>query len=334
MQSGFPRTDTPKMRVDAVRRTILLLAALVISTGVGAIPLGVAEAAEPSPADAPVEIPLGQLAAVRRLYSALDTQFRSARSPARAAAWTELSLVAAAVAGGPDTSVRLLEAAGMPGPPSPDIRIAVTRGIASRDAVAYRLLALGYSARETADVVSGRISRHALDTARRMIMAGRGRESAAGYLDAQYARAAVRKEAERQAPARARGAESGAFDAAIHRYARLHGVEASLVRAVIAVESAFEPGARSPAGAIGLMQLMPATARSLGVNPAIPDQNIEGGVRYLAELLRQFGGVELALIAYNGGPGFARRYARGETALYGETRDYVRRVLGRLPARV
>lgn len=81
------------------------------------------------------------------------------------------------------------------------------------------------------------------------------------------------------------------------------------------------------------MQLMPATARSLGVDPAIPDQNIEGGVRYLAEQIRQFGGLELALIAYNGGPGFAQRYARGETALYGETRDYVRRVLARLRPR-
>ena len=73
------------------------------------------------------------------------------------------------------------------------------------------------------------------------------------------------------------------------------------------------------------MQLMPATARELGVDPFEPAQNIEGGVRYFAELLRMFGGVELALVAYNGGPGFAQRYARGETALYGETRDYARR---------
>ena len=62
----------------------------------------------------------------------------------------------------------------------------------------------------------------------------------------------------------------------------------------------------------------------------MPEQNIEGGVRYLSELLRIFGGVELALVAYNGGPGFARRYARGETALYGETRAYVNRVMARL----
>jgi peptidoglycan DL-endopeptidase CwlO len=77
------------------------------------------------------------------------------------------------------------------------------------------------------------------------------------------------------------------------------------------------------------MQLMPATARELGVDPFQPAQNIEGGVRYFSELLKMFGGVELALVAYNGGPGFAQCYARGETALYGETRDYVRRVLSR-----
>jgi soluble lytic murein transglycosylase-like protein len=74
------------------------------------------------------------------------------------------------------------------------------------------------------------------------------------------------------------------------------------------------------------MQLMPATARALGVDPWIPEQNVDGGVRYLSSLLREFGTTELALVAYNGGPGFARRYVRGETALYGETRAYVRRV--------
>jgi soluble lytic murein transglycosylase-like protein len=123
---------------------------------------------------------------------------------------------------------------------------------------------------------------------------------------------------------------TGAFDVIIEKYARLHEVDAAIVRAVIQVESAFEPRAVSHAGAIGLMQLMPATARALGVGPWLPEQNIEGGVRYLSELLKMFGGVELVLIAYNGGPRFARRYARGETALYGETREYVRRVLARI----
>jgi len=122
---------------------------------------------------------------------------------------------------------------------------------------------------------------------------------------------------------------STAFDALIEKYARLHNVESSIVRAIIATESAFNPVARSHAGAIGLMQLMPMTARELGVNPHIPEENIEGGTRYFAQLLT-FGRLDLALIAYNGGPGFDERYLRGQTALYGETRDYVRKVMDRL----
>jgi soluble lytic murein transglycosylase-like protein len=202
-----------------------------------------------------------------------------------------------------------------------------------RDDAAYQLLALGYSARETADVVSGRISLHALDTARRMIAVGLGRDQAANYLDAQYTLVASSRLATRPAVRPTRLIPSTAFDALIEKYANLHHVEAAIVRAIMATESAFNPNARSPVGAIGLMQLMPATARELGVNPLNPEENIEGGVRYFSQLLRIFGGLELALVAYNGGPGFAQRYARGQTALYGETRDYVRKVLERLNAR-
>ena len=120
------------------------------------------------------------------------------------------------------------------------------------------------------------------------------------------------------------------IDAAITKYSRLHAVDASLIRAIVAAESGFGPAARSSAGAIGLMQLMPATARTLGVNPKVPDENIEGGVRYMSQLLKMFGQVELALVAYNAGPAFAERYARGEAALYAETREYVTQVLGRI----
>jgi soluble lytic murein transglycosylase-like protein len=123
---------------------------------------------------------------------------------------------------------------------------------------------------------------------------------------------------------------TGALDNLIERHARAHRIDQALVRAVIAVESGFDQAARSRAGAVGLMQLMPATARALGVNPLVAEENVAGGVRYLADLLESFGTVELALVAYNGGPGLARRYARGEAVLYGETRDYVRLVMDRL----
>ena len=105
----------------------------------------------------------------------------------------------------------------------------------------------------------------------------------------------------------------GRVDALIDTYANLYKVSAAIVRAMIRTESNFNPRARSQAGAIGLMQLMPATARELGVDPTKPEENIEGGVRYFSELLQVFGTTELALIAYNGGPGFARRYARRES---------------------
>ena len=206
------------------------------------------------------------------------------------------------------------------------------------DEQVYRLAALGYSAKEAADIVTGRISRQALDTARRMLAAGHGREAAADYLDRAYQRLAptpptTRREPDTPTTPIAAAAAPGVA-ALITHYAALHGIDATLVHAIAAVESAFNPAARSPDGAIGLMQLMPATARELGVNPLVTPQNIEGGVRYLAQQLRTFGGLELALVAYNAGPGFARRYAAGEAALYGETRRYVSRVLARLHPRL
>ena len=200
-------------------------------------------------------------------------------------------------------------------------------GRADRDAAAYGLLALGYSPRETADVVSGRIPRRALDVARQMLGAGQPAETAANYLDGQYRRLVARSLPPISIAEPPRGLLTTAYDTLIDTYASLYDVSASLIRAMIMTESGFRPDARSSAGAIGLMQLMPATARELGVNPRVPEQNIEGGVRYLSELLKMFGSTELALVAYNGGPGFARRYARREAALYGETRDYLKKVM-------
>lgn len=120
------------------------------------------------------------------------------------------------------------------------------------------------------------------------------------------------------------------WDDVIEEQAREHGVRADLVRAVIQVESAFNPRARSRVGAMGLMQLMPGTAEELGVtNPWDPEQNIRGGVTYLRSLLDQFGGnEELALAAYNAGPNAVARY--GYTVPpYRETRDYVKKIKAR-----
>jgi soluble lytic murein transglycosylase-like protein len=202
-------------------------------------------------------------------------------------------------------------------------------GSTSRDDAAYRLHSVGYSAREIADILGGRISRAALDQAHRMLMVGRSAEQASDFLDREYRRVADARARAENGRAGGTGARAS-FEGLVAKYATLHQVDVALVKALVEVESGWNQSARSRAGAIGLMQLMPGTARELQVNPFEAEQNVEGGVRYLAWLLRGFGGVERALIAYNAGPGFAARLARGEAALYGETRDYVRRVLSQL----
>lgn len=111
--------------------------------------------------------------------------------------------------------------------------------------------------------------------------------------------------------------------------ARRHGLDPALVRAVVAVESGFQPEAVSRKGAKGLMQLMPATARELGVaDPFDAAANLDGGSRYLRSLLTRYeGDVAKALAAYNAGMGAVARH-RGVPP-YAETRLYVQKVLGR-----
>ena len=117
-----------------------------------------------------------------------------------------------------------------------------------------------------------------------------------------------------------------AYQAEIAAAAREHGVDESIVRAIIHAESAFNPNALSRVGAQGLMQLMPGTAREVGVSDAFdPGQNIGGGVRYLAMLLKRFNGnLTLAAAGYNAGPGAVAKY--GGVPPYKETMRYVERV--------
>lgn len=143
----------------------------------------------------------------------------------------------------------------------------------------------------------------------------------------------------------ARGAASGAFAAELQKAlkgdpqsfdslfiaaGKAFGVDPALLKAVARAESGLNPRAVSPAGALGIMQLMPATARALGVDdPFDPAQSIFGGAKYLRHLLDRFGGdVRLALAAYNAGPGAVQRW--GGIPHYEETKEYVDRVLGYL----
>jgi hypothetical protein len=117
------------------------------------------------------------------------------------------------------------------------------------------------------------------------------------------------------------------YDPHIKFACQRYGLDYNLVKAVIRAESAFDPAALSPKGAMGLMQLMPETSRDLGVvNPFDPNQNIDGGARYLKFLLNRFdNNVLFALAAYNAGPEAVEKH--GGIPPYEETRNYVRRVL-------
>jgi cell wall-associated NlpC family hydrolase len=118
------------------------------------------------------------------------------------------------------------------------------------------------------------------------------------------------------------------YDSLIQQAARDQGVDPALLKGLVQAESGFDPSSVSSVGAQGLAQLMPDTAKGLGVtNPFDPLQSLEGGARFLAGALKRFGGNEqLALAAYNAGPGAVERY--GGIPPYAETQAYVPRVLG------
>lgn len=130
-----------------------------------------------------------------------------------------------------------------------------------------------------------------------------------------------------------RAASGADVRALVEQAARRRGLDPALVLAVVSVESGFRPEAVSPKGAQGLMQLMPRTAASLGVEDAFdPEQNLDAGVRHLESLLKLYdGNLTRALAAYNAGQGAVARH--GGVPPYRETREYVRRVLERYRAK-
>ncbi len=115
------------------------------------------------------------------------------------------------------------------------------------------------------------------------------------------------------------------LDGIIREAGNKYGISPAVIKSVIQAESGFRQSAVSRAGALGLMQLMPGTARGLGVNPMDPVQNIDGGVRYLRQQLDRFRSLDQALAAYNAGPGAVIKY--GGIPPYTETQNYVQKVM-------
>ena len=199
-----------------------------------------------------------------------------------------------------------------------------TAEIQRRDSAAWRLTLAGYSAREIADVLEEHLTVGDLDEARRRLMSGQPRDAVAAFLEARWREPGPVPTDEGAMTFRGSPLDLGDLEGDLAALTHQHGVAAGLVRAVIAAESAGNPRAVSPVGAIGLMQLMPGTAAALGVNPWSPRDNLRGGISYLASLLRDFdGNTRLALIAYNAGPSHARDVRDGRAVAYRETRRYL-----------
>jgi soluble lytic murein transglycosylase-like protein len=275
----------------------------------------------------------------------LSAQFLRARRESRAAAGAAASSgldaahsadfwrVARAVVGPAADEVAALPDAAVETPPR--AAVPCDTSVRARDRVAWQLGLSGYTAREIADVLEGHLTRADLDEARARLMAGHADASVAAFLDGRWRE--LLAEAPPAVAAAARGMDPALPDLAelevdLAAFAAEHRVPAALVRAVVAAESAGNPRAVSSAGAIGLMQLMPGTAASLGVNPWQPRENLRGGITYLGSLLRAFdGNTRLALIAYNAGPQHAREVRAGRAVAYRETRQYLATIGARYP---
>jgi soluble lytic murein transglycosylase-like protein len=202
--------------------------------------------------------------------------------------------------------------------------IASTAGIPEDEqAIAQRVQQLRGLIEQTRQVGSGSATAAASTTASQ-VPAG---DFAAALQAATTADASSPTAAQSESVAGTAG-DGGEYDSVIEQASERYGIDPAVLHGLIQQESGFDPNAQSGAGASGLTQLMPGTASSMGVaNPLNPTESIEGGARYLSQLMSQFGGnTEDALAAYNAGPGAVQQY--GGIPPYAETQSYVSKVLG------
>ncbi len=322
-----------------------VLASLVLALALGAAP-AVAGALAPPVAEAPAppECSVAEVPGLATQYARAVRESRADLDPRRSPAGDDADVLAAGPAAdfwrvtaailGPAGAA--LVAAGDVTPFQPvggtsRLALPCDRGVRARDQIAWSMGLGGYSAQEIADVLAGHLTLADLDGARAALMAGQPRPSVAAFLEARWREPQTAVTA-RAAPAPGPWQTLAHLEADLLALSARHGVAPELVRAVIAAESAGNPRAVSSAGAIGLMQLMPATAASLGVDPWQPTENLAGGIAYLSSLLRAYGGnARLALIAYNAGPQHANRVRDGSAVAYRETRRYLEAIDARYP---
>ena len=277
-------------------------------------------------------ISITELSSLKVFYRQLEKRDRDASTEKLASLWQEYELLFFALVGPRNGNFYSYDAVRKVYSGEENILVSLHKTLLEKDRYAYKMTLLGYSAKEISDVINGSITVTALDTALKMRSRGHSEKEISSYLDSTYKKDIARQRDSIMLEKKSQGVSSTTFvgppnfDAFAMRFSEKYGLNPNIIRAIVKAESNWSPRAVSRKGAIGLMQLMPGTALLLKVDPYDPEQNMEGGVRYFAFLLGTFKDLDLALIAYNAGPGYAERYSRGKASLYGETRQYVRSV--------
>jgi hypothetical protein len=274
-------------------------------------------------------ISLTELNSLKVFYRQLEQRDRDATAEKLASLFQEYELLFLALVGPCNGNFYSYDAVRKAYSGEENILVPLHKTLLEKDRYAYKMSLLGYSAKEISDVINGKITVAALDTALKMRSRGHSEKEISNYLDSTYKKYVARQRDPIVSEKRSQGLSSATLtgpphlDALVVKYAERYGMDPFIIRAIVKAESNWSPRAVSKKGAVGLMQLMPGTALLLRIDPHHPEQNIEGGIRYFSFLMNTFKDFDLALIAYNAGPGYADRYSHGKAFLYGETRQYV-----------